>query len=575
MSDHRGRAASATLLLLCAGFLLGSGTGGSFAEYVFVSPSADTLGARFGASIAAAGHTSSDGFEDLVVGAPGHAVGSGAVRVYTGQLELNTEPPILLTTLFGDQAQSFFGESVAAGGDVNGDGFSDVVVGAGRYDLDPMDANCCIGAAFVYHGSLGGVPNGDPTTADAQLTSDQNSPDGFGTHAAMGDVDNDGYADVILAADAYHLAAPSSDEGAVFVFHGSMLGVATPANASTADAQLEIGQSVANGVNGGGTMKVAAGDVDGDGYDDVIVGHPLFDTGNGFGAEGAVIVFLGGPDGIVSGDVGSAHAVIGTDQSNSPGPGAEIGKSVATGDVNGDGYDDVIVGAPWYGLGFGAVFVFHGGALGLQATDPSTAQARLMGDQQTISFGMSVTSGDVNGDGYDDVVVGDPRRDSDDGGGFVFFGSAAGVQGEGPNTAHALLSPPQAGENGNVGWRSAVADMDNDGFADVFLGAPELFSFAQSFAGAVLKLIEHPHLGLCGDLDQDEDQDTVDLLALRMALADPSGAALSPEGAQRCNVIAPIRPCDIVDVAVMSRELNLPPLAPGIADACAGGGVIP
>ena len=523
--------------------------------------------------MAAAGHTSSGDFEDLVVGAPGHAGGRGAVRVYTGQLDLSGDSLILVTTLLGDQAQSFFGESVAAGGDVNGDGFSDVVVGAPRYELDPMDSNCCIGAAFVYHGSPGGVPSVDPTMANARLGSDQNSLPSFAAHVAMGDVNNDGYADVILAADTYQLAAPSSDEGAVFVFHGSTTGVAT-ADASTAHAQLDIGQAGGGGA-GGDTMPVAAGDINGDGFDDVIIGNPKFDTGNGFGAEGAVIVFLGGSAGIVSGDVGSAHAVIGADQSNSPAPGAEIGKSVASGDVNGDGYDDVIVGAPWYGLGFGAVFVFHGDAPGLQATDPSMAQARLIGDQQTLSFGRSVASGDVNGDGYDDVVVGDSRRDSDDGGGFVFFGSAAGLQGEGPNTAHALLSPLEAGGSagGSAGESAAVADMDNDGFADVFLGVPGYDAYGQVDAGGVLKWIEHAHLGLCGDLDQDEDQDTVDLLALRMALADPSGAALSPEGAQRCNVIAPIRPCDIVDVAVMSRALDL--LAPGIADACAGGGVIP
>jgi hypothetical protein len=117
--------------------------------------------------------------------------------------------------------------------------------------------------------------------------------------------------------------------------------------------------------------------------------------------------------------------------------------------------------------------------------------------------------------------------------------------------------------------------MDNDGFADVLLGAPHHPSWGQANAGEVVNWIEHPHLGLCGALDQDEDQDLDDLLALRMALADPIGAALSPEGAQRCNVIAPIRPCDIVDVAVMSRALNEPSLPPFIADTCAGGGLIP
>jgi hypothetical protein len=197
-----------------------------------------------------------------------------------------------------------------------------------------------------------------------------------------------------------------------------------------------------------------------------------------------------------------------------------------------------------------------------------------LGDQAQGFFGGSVAAGgDVNGDGYDDVVVGDPFRDSNDGGGFVFFGSAAGVQGEGPTTAHTLLFPQLA--EGNVGESAAVADMDNDGFADVFLGAPFYDAFTQANAGAVVKWVEHAHLGLCGDLDQNLIQEEADLLALRMALADPSGAPLSPVGAQRCNVIAPIRPCDIVDVAVMSRALNGPPLPPFIADACAGGGLIP
>ena len=80
-------------------------------------------------------------------------------------------------------------------------------------------------------------------------------------------------------------------------------------------------------------------------------------------------------------------------------------------------------------------------------------------------------------------------------------------------TAHALLSPPEASNNASAGESAAVADMDNDGFADVFLGAPYHPSFGQANAGAVLKWIEHAHLGLCGDLDQDEDQDTDDLLA--------------------------------------------------------------
>ncbi len=563
------------LLLLCAGVLVGSGTGTNVENILLVTPSLDTLGAHFGQSVASAGHVDSDGFGDLVVGAPTHGC-CGAVRVYTGKANLFGDSPDLKTELLGDQAGGWFGEFVASAGDVDGDGFSDVIAGAPFYDLDLADPLCCRGAAFVFLGSATGVPSipgaggADLTSAHARLESDQNTSWGFGADVAMGDVNGDGFSDVIVSGDEYRFALPSFDRGAAFIFLGSATGIPS-GDASSAHAQLDIGQSVAD------TLRLASGDVNGDGYDDVIVGNSRFDTGNGFGAEGAVFVFLGSSTGIASGDVSTAHAEIGADRSNTPAPGAEIGVSIASGDVNNDGYDDVIVGAPWHDLGFGAVFVFHGSATGIQASDTSEAQARLSSDLQEIGFGRSVASGDVNGDGYDDVVVGDPTRNSSDGGAFVFFGSAAGVQGEGPSTAHTELLPPDfpGFAGAAAGFSVAAADLDADGSADLFLGWPFFDASGQGNAGAVMFWVDHPHLGLCGDVDENGVQDAGDLAALRLALADPDGAALSPEGAQRCNVIAPIRPCDVLDVAVMSRAFEIPALLPGITDACAGGGLIP
>ncbi len=143
-----------------------------------------------------------------------------------------------------------------------------------------------------------------------------------------------------------------------------------------------------------GTSVASAGDVNGDGYDDVVVGAPLYGPGD----PGAAFLFLGsatGPSTAPDWAVWPHQAY------------ASFGTSVASaGDVNGDGYDDVVIGAPFYGPDDGgAAFLFLGSATGLSATPDWTT----FGHQTNGELGTSVASaGDVNGDGYDDVVVGAP-----------------------------------------------------------------------------------------------------------------------------------------------------------------------
>src|SRR4030095_963467 len=140
-----------------------------------------------------------------------------------------------------------------------------------------------------------------------------------------------------------------------------------------------------------------AGDVNGDGYDDVIVGAPLYDAGEN--DEGAAVVFLGSATGVADGRPPTAAARLESNQA-----GANLGQVVAgAGDVNGDGYDDVVVGAAYYDAGEldeGAVFVFLGSATGIADGSPTTAAARLESNQAGAYFGQrALGGGRVHGGG--------------------------------------------------------------------------------------------------------------------------------------------------------------------------------
>jgi hypothetical protein len=276
---------------------------------------------------------------------------------------------------------------------VNGDGYADVIVGDGFYSNGQNRE----GRALVYYGS----PSGLSSTPAWIVESNQEDARFGWTVASAGDVNGDGYADVIVAAREY--TNGQLGEGAVFVYHGSSAGPGlTPA--WTAEGNRESALF--------GVVMGTAGDVNGDGYSDVIVGDSSL---------GRALVYQGSANGLSGSPVWIAEG----NQS-----GAQFGSNVATaGDVNGDGYADVMVSErTWTDAGWlGRVFAYHGSANGLSTTPAWTVQSKRVGDYLGGAIG---TAGDANSDGYADVVVGVPgysRNQSGEGAAFVYYGSANGL----------------------------------------------------------------------------------------------------------------------------------------------------
>jgi hypothetical protein len=424
--------------------------------------------ANFGWSVGTAGDVNGDGFDDIIVGSPwydGGQTDEGRVYIYYGStMGLSAAADWIAES---NQNSAHFGYSVNTAGDVNGDTYDDIIIGAELYDNGQSNE----GGVFVYYGSATGLdangtrPSGTPANAD--WTAESNQVGGsFGYSVSRaGDVNGDTYDDIIIGARWYDNGQLS--EGGVFIYYGSATGLGpsgTPANADWTAEGNQIQASFGNSVN-------TAGDVNDDGFDDVIIGAHWYD--NGQLDEGAAFVYYGSAAGLgPNGTPTNADWTTEGDQEN-----ALLGYSVSTaGDVNGDGFDDIIIGAYLYDNGQvneGQVYIYYGSLDGLTS---GSADWTAESNQDWAGFGQSVsTAGDVNGDGFDDVIIGAHWYDNgqfDEGGIFIYYGSPTGP---GPSGTPANADWITGSDQGDafLGYSVSMAgDIDGDGFEDVIVGAP-------------------------------------------------------------------------------------------------------
>ena len=400
----------------------------------------------------------------LVFGAslPVVAATTGTVTKTAGATNTSSLPKLLAGPVLPDTPDwtfygappSGFGTWLGAG-DVNGDGYGDVLVSAiGYRGPNGMHA----GRVYLFLGSAAGLGTTPAWWVEGGSQCNATYCNVGAGMAGAGDVNGDGYDDVIVGAARWN--GGLYDEGRVFVYYGSLAGLGATANWSAEGNQYMAYY---------GWAVSTAGDVNDDGYDDIIVGAGDFDYGQT--NEGRAFVYLGSDTGLSCGtgcpvDATAAAAWTFESDQNNAGPGVAVGTA---GDVNGDGFDDVIVGARQYNDALsdeGKAWVFHGSDAGLGSPAWSA-----VGGQTGAWFGSDAyTAGDVNGDGYDDVIVGAYRHDNgqtDEGRAYLYLGSATGLASAPAWTTES----DQASTDYGYGARTA-GDLNGDGYADVVVAAP-------------------------------------------------------------------------------------------------------
>ncbi len=457
-------------------------------------------------------------------------------RVLLTTIDLATLSAAQGTTIFGARAGDNAGRSVSNAGDVNGDGFEDVIIGADNAGIFHI-TKTFVGESYLIFGSANPAATinlGSLGSAGVRFVGSNTADNSGHSVSGAGDVNGDGFDDLIIGAhNADGSANNKPDTGDSYLIFGS----------ATLPSTINLGSPTLNGVtffgsDAGDITGVAvsdAGDVNGDGFDDLIIGAPRGDAeGNNKPLAGDSYLIFGAATlpatievGLINLTPGQGVMIFGADG------GDRSGTSVSSaGDVNGDGLDDLLVGASSAAGGnnaeinAGETFLIFGSQSFPAKIDLSTnlgkTAVRIIGADPSDFSGTSVSgAGDVDGDGFDDLIIGARAADaagnakSSAGESYLIKGRAAfgqTPQGIDLGTASSRIPIFGADANDDSGISvSSAGDFNADGFDDLIIGARRgdavanvkvdagesylIFGSASIFSGAAIDLA---NLGAAG-----------------------------------------------------------------------------
>ena len=439
-----------------------------------------------------------DGRGDLAVGVPGETVrgegGAGAVIVSYSIAGALLHSVLTTSAVTPPSAQARFGSALACG-DFDADGRDDLAVAAAGWNGDA-------GEVFVFYGDPGGLGT-NPTVANLLIRQENvgetsEKGDAFGIASATGDLDGDGNDDLAVGSpgEDWELESLWGEVGLVYVVPGSPVGLLTPGKIVKECCDPDHRAPARYG------HALAMGDVDGDGRDDLAIGAPSANVleRNGFVIPGA---------GLVQVLRGSALSMITTNGMQlfwegaflgwSSKAGNTFGTALAFGDFDGNGFADLAIGGTTEVddvARAGAVFVAPSDGVGPHSAGPVVAAgwgALPGGPASGDAFGHSLATGDLDGDGRDDLAIGVPSavgsRVSSAGTTVVVYGGAAGLD---DGRAHQIGGSEV--EVGLAGFAVAMVDLDGDGVEDLAVGIPGQTVDFVAHAGEV-----RIHRGVPGD----------------------------------------------------------------------------
>jgi len=404
--------------------------------------------APFPCRVSSTGDFNGDGYSDIVVGIQEKdgSVNIGKCYVYFGGDPINSEPDLVIS---GEAPDDYFAYSLMGLGDINNDGYDDIVVGAPNSDVNgPVS-----GKAYIY---FGGAASDFDDIADVTIDG-QTAGGAFGHAVAFsGDINNDGYDDIIIGAP--YESSVAAYAGKVYIYLGG------PTVDDTADITI-------NGEEAEDLFGISIdsdGDVNNDGIDDIIIGASGYQNGQTEKSGKAYIYFGGTPPDTTADVTINGEAV-----------GDRFGASLALAkDINGDGNCDVIIGAEGndeLGSDTGRVYVYFGG----QAID-DIEDLTLTGEAPEDMFGSSVAlARDINGDGFADIMVGAPNNDAqgyNHGKAYIYLGGVAV-----DSIADITIAPDEdcAGFGHSI---ASAGDIDKDGIDEIIVSA---YIYSPNIAGSI------------------------------------------------------------------------------------------
>ena len=478
-----------------------------------------------GSSVSMLGDATGDGLSDLLVGSRGHDGGgtdAGAVYLISGSSETWSGEVVAEASWLGERDHARAGTAVAGAGDVNGDGLADLLLSGElkEYNKDSGNETKSSGRAYLVFGQDGGwQSNGSLADADASFDGEQVGQAAGAALSNGGDLDGDGYADPVVSA-----TYGGSYTGRVYVIPGDASALSGAQSLSTAPIQID-GESSYD-VFG---WALSMGDLNGDGIDDLAIGAPGEDfsrlSGGGIENEGRVHVVYGSATGVGLGVLPECvlrqSALGGGSAINVDLPGVSetgdlLGYSLACGDVNGDGFDDLTIGAPGESYGAvprtGTVQLIFGSSAPFSNADPSTGRFSSVAADNLLSRSVHVS--DLDADGFAELIVGTPGFDTpttqDVGRVLVYMANSGGIPGTplviGPGDLLAKTTDDENGD-GSITMTDLVLARMGESLTSgrtgggtrnyLYLGAPGFGDSNRIGSGAVLEVLdpENPFMG--------------------------------------------------------------------------------